>query len=334
MDSKQILKKYVKPSSAALVAGIVLLALAAALLVGGIISANNAKANAAAPVQFNSRESESGSYVYLDVVGISNWLYNDEGAIYYTAVDADANLYTVRVSDSDYNKMTAQQEYWLDENQDAPQPEPYRLTGLAAKAGTTLQKALSESWEILPLEYNSYFGTMYLNATTDPVAEAGVIFFVFAFMCFLFSLVLCIAGIMQSVNFNKTVQALEQANLLDRAAAELNDPSNMILGKDRARLSQNFLFGKGTNAVVPYSDIQWVYHRNLKQYFITVNCCLIVNTLGKTGITAVNFGKADKHNELGRGVDLMAQRNPNMLLGFTNENRKAYNDRKKAAKIG
>jgi hypothetical protein len=138
----------------------------------------------------------------------------------------------------------------------------------------------------------------------------------------------------ENINFNKTIQMLEQANLLDRAAAELNDSNNLIVGKDRARLSEHFLFGKGTGAVVPYSDIQWVYHVNHKRYFITVNCSLCISTLYRT--YTISYGKADKNNEMGHAVevDLMAEHNPNILLGLNSANRRAYNERKKAAKIG
>jgi hypothetical protein len=330
MDSKEILKKYAKPSSAVGIIGAVLLAIAAVLLVAGIFAAGNAKNNMAEPVLFDSVESKSGSYVYLDVVGISNWLYDYDGAVYYSAEDAQGYLYTVRVSDADYKKMTAQQEYFVREDENAPQPAPYRLVGLSMTATKVVKDSLASSWEISTAEYEKHFGTMYLNATTDPVSEAGTGFFVFAFLCFLFGVLLAISGIVESVKFKKTIQALEQENLLDRAAAELNDPNNLIVGKDRARLSEHFLFGKGSNAMVPYSDIQWVYHVNQKRYFVTVNCSLFICTLQRNYV--ISYGKADKNNEMGRAVDLMSQRNPNILLGLSSANRRAYNERKKAAK--
>lgn len=334
MDSKKILAKYIKPSSWPNIVGYILLGLAVVFLICGIFASSNAKNDATEPVLFDALESKSNSYVYLDVVGISNWLYDYDGAVYYSAEDAEGYLYTVRVSDSEYKKMTAQQEYWLREDEDEPQPEPYRLVGLAMTTASTVKDSLADSWEISASEYEEYFGTMYLNATTDPSDEAFAGWLFGFLMCLIFGVLLCIVNIAYNGNFKRTIQALEQANLLDRAAAELESADVMIVGKDRARLSGGFLFGKGTGVAIPYSDIQWVYHRNQKSYFVTVNCFLIVNTNQRANIVAVNFGGADKNNVLGAAVDFMAQRNPNMLLGYTGANQRAYKERKKAAQIG
>ena len=334
MDSKKILAKYIKPSSAINIVGYVLLALAAVFLICGIFAGINDKNDATEPVLFDALESKSGSYVYLDVVGISNWLYDYDGAVYYSVEDAEGYLYTVRVSGDEYKKMTAQQDYWMRETEDEPQPTPYRLDGLAMTTTSTVKDSLADSWEISTSEYEEYFGTMYLNATTDPGSEAITGWMVSCFMCLIFGVIFCIAGIMNNSSFKRTIQALEQANLLDRAAAELNSPDVMIVGKDRARLSAGFLFGRGTCVAIPYSDIQWVYQRNVRRYFVTVNCSLIVNTIQRANIAAVNFGSADKNNVLGAAVDFMAQRNPNILLGYTGANQRAYKERKKSAQIG
>ena len=334
MDSKKILAKYIKPSSWPNIVGYVLLGLAVVFLIWGIFAGSNANNDATEPVLFNPVESKSRSYVYLDVVGISDWLYDYDGAVYYSAEDAEGYLYTVRVSDSEYKKMTAQQEYWMRDTEDEPQPEPYRLVGLAMATTSTVKTSLADSWEISTSEDEEYFGTMHLNATTDPGNEALTGWLVGCIMCVVFGVVFCIVNIAYNSNFKRTIQALEQANLLDRAAAELNSADVMIVGKDRARLSGGFLFGKGTGVAIPFSDIQWVYLRKQKSYFITVNCFLIVNTNQRANIVAVNFGGGDKNNVLGAAIDFMAQRNPNILLGYTNANHRAYKDRKKAAQIG
>ena len=86
--------------------------------------------------------------------------------------------------------------------------------------------------------------------------------------------------------------------------------------------------------VLPYTDIQWIYRQNVKRYFITLNVNLIVSTLELNQKILLSYNGKNRDEELNKVFMAVAQNNPNVLLGYTSENRKAYKERKKAAKLG
>lgn len=333
MDSKNILAKYLKPSKVLLILAAILLVVAVACIPMMVMATSNAKQEAGEPVAFDSNASEYGDYCYIDVIGISNWLYKYDGETYYTAMDVDGNMYTVRVSDSTYDKMSAQYDWWMSEDEDEDPPAPYRLTGLAYTTTISLKENLSDSWEITQREYTTYFGTMYLNSNATPGGDAIAPWLFVCLMCAIFALIFGVCYLPGSMAFNKCVKALEEKNLLDVAANELENPENQQIGKDLARLSRRFLFCKRTGVVVPYTDVLWVYRQNVKRYFvITVSSNLVIHT-SYGQFSALNIGGADKGNQLEQAFAAIAQANPDVLIGYTSENQREFNARKKAAKI-
>jgi hypothetical protein len=332
VDSKKTLEKYVKPSPVLSVIGVILLAAALVMLAMSFISSNNVQKEAGNPVLLDTMNTETDAYVYVDVVGISNWLYKEDGDTYYTILDADWNMYTARVSDSDYKKMTPQFDYMMSEDEDAQMPEPYRLKGICRKATSDIRSYLSQSWEIKTSEYTTLFGTMYLDATSKPGDDVFFMWLVGVLLSGLFSLVFFTISIPANVNFNRCVKALERENLLDQAANELENPEIEKIGKDCGRLSRRFLYGKGTGAVIPYSDIQWIYRREVKRYaVITVNVQLVVATNKINEMVVLNFSGKNKDEEFMKIYATVAQQNPEVLVGFTGENKRQYQMRKQAA---
>lgn len=334
MDSKKILQKYAQPSKVLLILAAVLLVVALACIPMMIMSTSNAEEEAGAPAKFDSVRSESGDYCYIDVIGISNWLYKYDSATYYTAMNSNGDLFTVRVSDSDFKAMQAQYDWWMSEDEDEAPPAPYRLKGIAYSTGSTLKDSIAQSWEITQSEYTEAFGTMYLNACQNPGENAMSGWLFVALMCGITALVLFVCYLPGCSTFKKCLKALEEKNLLDAAASELENPENIRIGKDQARLSRRFLFCKHNGVAVPYTDVLWVYRQNVKRYFvITVSSTLVIHTAyGQFNCMAVNG--SDKKNELGPVFSAIAQANPDVLIGYTGENQREFNARRKAAKIG
>lgn len=334
MDSKSILAKYVKPSKVLLIIAAVLLVIAVACVPMMALATMNAEQEAGEPAVFDAVASESGDYCYIDVIGISNWLYKYDSATYYTAMDADWNLYTVRVSDSDYDKMDAQVDWWMSEDEDEAPPAPYRLKGIVYSATASIKESISEAWDIPQSDYTEAFGTMYLNACQTPGGNSMSGWLFVLLMCAITAFVLLVVYLPANGTFNKCIKALEEKNLLDSAASELEFPENLQIAKDQARLSRRFLFCKRTGVVVPYTDVMWVYRQNVKRYFvITVSSNLVIHT-SYGQFSALNIGGADKGNQLEQAFAAIAQGNPDVLIGYTGENQREFNARKKAAKIG
>jgi hypothetical protein len=334
MDSKSILAKYVQPSKVLLIVAAILLVVTVACIPMMALATSNAQQEAGDPVAFDSSASEYGDYCYIDVIGISNWLYQYEGETYYTAMDEKGYYYTVRVNDSTYDKMSAQFDWWMSEDEDEAPPAPYRLTGMAYSATSSIRENICYAWDFEESEYSEIFGTMYLNANATPGSDAIAPWLFLCLMCGITALILFLVYLPANGAFKKCVKALEEKNLLDGAANELEYPENIKVCKDQARLSRRFLFCKRNGVVVPYTDVMWVYRQNVKRYFvITVSTTLVIHTAqGQFNVLAVN-GK-DKKNELEPVFAAIAQGNPDVLIGYTSENQREFNVRKKAVKAG
>ena len=325
MDAKYTIKKYIQPSKALAVVTVLLLVVTVVCLAAWFMTISSADAVAMEKMdEFYPNESEVGSMAYVDVVGISNWLYDYDGAVYYSVEDAEGYFYTVRVSEDEYKKMKAQQEYWLRESDSEPMPEAHRLTGVVSTTVPTVKSSLAESWDISVSEYEQYFGKLYLNTTTTAGEEKAMGWFVGMIFCGIFAGILLACLIGASSRTRKSLNTLEERGLLERAAMELEAPGNLTIGKDQARLSQQFLFERGGGIAIPFGDILWCYQQTRQQGFSTVGVNLIVRTASGKMLQAISVPGKDKKGLVREAMVWIAQHNPNVFLGYTNENMAAY----------
>jgi hypothetical protein len=330
MDSKKIIKKYIMPNFFVRAGAILLALVCAATLVMGLLALN---AETPDPVEFFPSETPTGTMAYIDVVGVSNWLYQYDSAVYYSVEDAEGYLYTVRLNDRQLKEMAAQEEYWNRETETAPMPEAYRLVGYVQKTGNDVRESLAQSWDITEAEYEQHFGVNFLNATTSAGAENSVIWFIGALFSGLFSLLFFVLLARAASMSKKCLAILEDRCLLEKAAQQLqNKEAQLVIGKNRGILTQDFIFGKGTGAVLAYEDIVWAYKQDAKRYFMEVNSYLMAGTVWMNAQNIVDLNAPDKTGCIGDALAVIGRRNPNVLLGFTKENRKAYKAAVKAAK--
>lgn len=126
----------------------------------------------------------------------------------------------------------------------------------------------------------------------------------------------------------KNLANLELNGQLEKAAAELDSPNKKVIGKNKAILTENFLFCKGNGIVLPISDVAWVYKHRLTQrlLFIPIRSIdsLMLGDGKKAPVQAINLGGKDKNDELKNVMLEMYQKNPNMMIGYSAENQKAY----------
>lgn len=96
MDAKKTIKAYIMPKPWVRVMLVVMVAALAVCLTFGLLTLNGEETEA---VIFHPVDSETGVMAYIDVVGVSNWLYQYDDAVYYSVEDAEGYLYTVRLTD-------------------------------------------------------------------------------------------------------------------------------------------------------------------------------------------------------------------------------------------
>lgn len=330
MDSKKIIQKYTMPGAFVRVGCVLFAILLAVTLVMGVMTMNTEGAD---PVEFFPGDTPTGTMAYIDVVGVSPWLYRYDDMVYYSVEDAEGYLYTVRLSDSQYKAMSAQQVYWNRATESEPMPQPYHLVGYVQLTTNEVKQNLAQSWDITVADYEYYFGTLFLNATTSVSAENSAPWFIGALFSGLFALLCIILQARAASVSKKCLKVLEERCLLEKAAQQLDNPiDQLVIGKNRGILTQDFIFGKGTGAVIPYSDVLWAYKQDQRRSFVVVNSYLVVGTATMGIQNVIDMNKGDRQGFIGDALAMISQKNPEALLGYTNANRKAYKAAAKAAK--
>jgi hypothetical protein len=227
MDSKKIIKKYIMPNFFVRAGAILLALVCAATLVMGLLALN---AETPDPVEFFPSETPTGTMAYIDVVGVSNWLYQYDSAVYYSVEDAEGYLYTVRLNDRQLKEMAAQEEYWNRETEIAPMPEAYRLVGYVQKTGNDVRESLAQSWDITEAEYEQHFGVNFLNATTSAGAENSVIWFIGALFSGLFSLLFFVLLLFASLTSSVSILEIFTPNVVELTKGKVDRKKASIIG--------------------------------------------------------------------------------------------------------
>jgi hypothetical protein len=322
MDAKKTIKSYIMPKPWVRVLMVVMALVTVVCLTLGLLTLNGEEVDA---VVFHPVDSETGVMAYIDVVGVSNWLYQYDDAVYYSVEDAAGYLYTVRLTDRQYRAMGPQQDFWNRESDDAPMPEPYRLVGLVQATPDNVRSSLAQSWEITPAMYDSFFGDLLLNATTSVNAQASSGWFVGALFGFLFALLCAVFQFRAAGVAKKCLARLEEGDMLEKAAQQLDNPVNQtVIGKNKAILTADFLFGKGTGAVLAYSDILWCYRQDHRRNFMVANSYLTAGTAFLAPQGVIDLNMPDKEGVLDEAIEIIARKNPQVLVGYTRKNGREY----------
>ena len=151
------------------------------------------------------------------------------------------------------------------------------------------------------------------------------------FICLLFGLCTALPSMLTNRNMKRSLRALEEAGRLGHAANELEAPNNIIIGKDKLRLTQNYIFSRN-GVAVQYTDLVWCFKRVQRVNFIPVGSSLVVYTPTMPELVLMVAPGSDKKDKLMEVLERIYQRNPRMMLGFSMENSKAYKAIQKAAK--
>lgn len=323
MDAKDYLKTYLGPSPILGVlkwiffAGSLLL-----LLVGMLLVPKDKKIEAQL---FNPVYSGDGSYVYMNIAAVSEWVYQYDDDIYYVAMDSDNYFYNVKLTMAQYSDMQQQRVNWAFDEMPAG-CECYKVYGVARTAYSDLKDAFAQVFGISAAEYDAYFGDMYFDATSTPASENRAMWLMFAFMSAMFALLCFCLDHAPKSSFKKCFARLEERGLADKAAAELSSGIFETFGKDAARISQNFLYCKKTGVVLSFDDILWCYQRVQRVYFVRVGSALIVNTLFLKGAAGVGFEFKKGDESVEELMRVIASKNPSVMVGFTPEYRQRFNN--------
>lgn len=150
------------------------------------------------------------------------------------------------------------------------------------------------------------------------------------------SLIPCLVGLFRTlpglIRTFGTINRLKKAGQFETAEAELSGGNVTEMCKRKAACTEHFLFARrGANAFA-YTDILWVYKHKFTQTLLFIPIYTSESVIVETKNTkfSINLGGKDKNNELVELIKTIYQHNPNVLVGYTEENKKACKALRKA----
>lgn len=285
-----------------------------------------------------THETSDGSYVYLDLQLLSNWVYRvtgDESYTFYEAMDSDENWFIVSLDQKTFDSLQPYQDaynaYFTDGTMNYDYPEPHRLTGMTNPITYDDVAQLASYYDIAGTQVTDYFGPNYLNAGASNAAEGAVIYLtgVLVFGLLLLAVSTQIGSVQR--NFKKSDARLYELGQLDDAEAQFSSPDSTRFDKAKLILSADFVFCGASGWVLPYGDIGWLYMRRQRSYGVTVATHLVAGlTNGKTVYLA---HRTVDDALVTQTAQTVLNKNPACLIGYSFENIKLYNQRVKEYKL-
>ena len=249
---------------------------------------------------------------------------NDEK--YYFVDDKDGYYYIVCLTDETFKKMENLYNYTYTEG--AELPESITITGITKSITPELRKIAIDSYgeifsddNVNEENFENYYGTVFLKEGEDP--REPDMQYIFAFLALVFFLIAIIEYLIIKIKTKKGMKKLKNSEDYDRIEAEMESDEKDEFLKVGTVLTKNYVVdGSFGFKAIKYTDIDWVYPFEFKQYGITTNRRIIVYTKDKK---MHNIAMSDAISKKGRNefdeiYNKLREKAPNAAFGYTKEN--------------
>lgn len=305
------------------------LGLLAAMLVAFVIGVSVAakEDDPLSAVEFYPAEDEmKGRYAYIDVVGVSDSIASRDTEKWYAVIDRDGYGNIVKMSLADFAALRVHNDWWYSDEEDFI--DPTRIYGMPNKIPNELADVIAEVFEYDSRdEVAEIFGKFYLDTTDSPnEGKAGIILFL-ACMMLVAYIVILVFSASRGSNTRRCIRRLEQLGLTDLAASELDSPLTEIIGKDTTRIGESFIYCRPLGTVLTLSDILWAYGHIQRYNGVIVSQTLNAGTrtMKSVPVCQVEKGRDGIGTEaFSHIMEILQQRCPDVILGYSLENQHAY----------
>lgn len=246
---------------------------------------------------------------------------------YYFVIDENNYLYIVRLSPKKYQEI----EEKYNENKENFK---YELKGYLFNTPNELKKlAINEYNEgrtadqkITSSDFKDYFGKTYLDDRITPNSDMATVFIMIAFFTSIFSTVTLVIYINSIIRVKLAIKKYGKEEL----ELELSKDTVQAYPKAKIHLTEKYVMSTINGLhIISYEDILWTYIEKRRQNGVTTAKFIIAATkTGKKYYIASNFNE----DILAEIIANIAEKNNEILVGFTSENRKEYNKRRKEFK--
>ena len=284
-----------------------------------------------------THESGSDTHSYLDILLLSNWMYDvsgDEDYTLYAAMDPDGNWFVVSLDDNVaatlQPQMDAYDAYFTDDYLNYSYPAPVRIYGMPTYIDSEDVDAVARFFDMQSSEVASVFGTNYLNEGADNSHSGAFLYLIGVFFFGLFLLVIVLQQSAIRRNLKKSNDKLYAQGLLDEAENQFLSESTVQYPKLKVALSEDFAYAGSNGYIVPLSEIGWLYKRTQRSYGVTVATQLMAGLVnGKQIFLAQRHANDEFISDAARRV---VAKNPNCLIGYSFDLAKQYRQRVKEYK--
>lgn len=184
-----------------------------------------------------------------------------------------------------------------------------------------------ENDKISLVDYDNYFGDVYLDMEESESSIA--IFQIFLIVITIIpGIIIFIINLVKIINFNK-IKSKYSIKELDN---EMNDKNSFYYDKANLYLTPNYIINfSGKLFIIKYIDIDWIYPNITKTNGIKTAKSIILITKENKAYNISNLSNLTrKSKEIYDEIwDTIVSKNSDMLVGYTEENIKAYKDKKR-----
>ena len=312
MDFRTFRKKLIKNGFSKW-ASIVLLSLTILFITLGIVMNLSGKKDA---LLLRDHRDEEGAYAYLDVAAFDEWVctYSDE--TYYVLYESSGEAYLAVVSDSVMKRME-KNSYPVGEYTRRFR-EDYRLYGLVKKVSYTVFGYVEDVYGISEDQYVQIFGKCYLNTTENPNTNTAWMWWTFSIFTGIFGLVFAVIWLGSELPFRK-----ESCDFTEEEYAEA---ARLLDGADK---KQRIIFGddliicRSPAMLMRYRDIVWMHYVDTYYYGANLGRSVRVCSHRRNEFKIYPTVK-NSEPELREIMNRIYEKNPDIIVGYTKENRKLY----------
>lgn len=236
---------------------------------------------------------------------------------YYIVMD-DTYMYIAYMSPSSYNLL----------NKEDIKENPVKVQGVTKLISKDIKElaleayneGLEEEEQISMADFNSYFGSVYLDMTqTD--TDIAIIQRVLCMLCLLSGIIMLIVFIIRKIKFSRTIKKMDE-DMIEKLDTEMNSQNAFYYEKIHLYLTEHYIINfSGTFKVIDYQDAIWMYSMVYRTNGIKTKQSIKVMTKnGKTyeiaAIDVVTKAKKEIYNEIWNTI---VSKNSNIILGYTKE---------------
>ena len=312
-----------------LIAGILMIILSLAAIIGEYVYEETIKSNSVQDyhVLISKDEDEENKYASVVITDIPYGFAYREGDYetlrYYLVYDKDNYMYMARLTDATYKNI---EKMYEESNGDFS----YELKGYLYKTPDDLKdiaidfynSALEDEEDKITQEnFHYYLGKTYLDETQTPTEDLFVLVIIFGTIFTILGIVCIIIHFVRRKKRNKILKEYNRYEL----ESELSSPNTKVHEKENIYLTDKYIISSQNGLdIIKYEDILWIYNEKIRQNRVNVGVYLVCNTKFKKRIMIAFSRKEEKIIDI---IEEISDKNGDILVGYTKENKKLYKDK-------